>query len=541
MIRTFEAIARAVADSSIDTMFGLIGDANLYFVDSFIRECGGRFISSANEGGAVLMALAHGAATGAVGCATVTHGGALTNTVSALVHGVKARTPLLLLCGDTAFDDRDNFQKIAQREIIVATGAGFEQLRAPDTVAQDIATALRRTLAERRPVVLNMPVEFQWRDTHYTPAAFRRPVTRSVVPESADLDDAIGIIAAARRPVVLAGRGAIDDASRQAIVSLASRIEAPLCTTLEARDLFADEPFNIGICGTLSHDLANELLMEADCIVAFGASLNKWTMGQGSFSEGRRIVQVDADAAQLGRYTRIDAGVFGDAGLTAQLFEKWLDDAEIPGCGWRNVELAERIAKFDRNEGLAEPQPGEAIDLRRAVQRLESAFPADRVVVTDAGRFLAEPWKQLRVPHPRDFQITLALGSIGFGMGYAIGAAAANPGRPVLHVTGDGGFMMGGLSEFNTAVRHGLDIVTVICNDQAYGAEHIQFRNKGMDPGLSTFDWPDFAKVADSLGGKGYSVSTFAELDAALAALEFRDRPVLIDLKLDPDQMPPLI
>ena len=541
MIKTFEAIARAVADNGIDTMFGLIGDANLYCVDSFIRDYQGRFVSSANEGGAVLMALAYGTARDVVGCATVTHGGALTNTLSALVHGVKARTPLLLLCGDTAFEDRDNFQKIAQREFVIATGAGFEQLRKPDTVAQDIATALRRTLTERRPVVLNIPVEFQWRETQYNPAICRRPDTRSVVPESVDLDDAIGIIAAARRPVVLAGRGAIDDRSRQAIVSLAARMEAPLCTTLEARDLFAAEPFAIGICGTLSHDLANELLMEADCIVAFGASLNKWTMGQGSFSEGRRIVQVDNDAGQLGRYTSIDVGVFGDAGLTAGLFEKWLVDAEIPGCGWRSAELAERIAKFDRNEGSVEPQPGEAIDLKRAVQRLENAFPVDRVVVTDAGRFLAEPWKQLSVRHPRDFQITLALGSIGFGMGYAIGAAAANPGRPVLHVTGDGGFMMGGLSEFNTAVRHGLDIVTVICNDGAYGAEHIQFRNKGMDPGLSTFDWPDFAEVAGSLGGKGYSASTFAELDAALAELEFRDRPVLIDLKLDPDTMPPLV
>ncbi|MBN9262178.1 MAG: thiamine pyrophosphate-binding protein, partial [Hyphomicrobium sp.] len=103
---------------------GLIGDANLYMVDAFIRDCGGRFLSSANEAGAVCMALAYGQMSGTVGVASVTHGAAVTNTLTGRAHGVKARVPLLLLCGDTAFADRDNFQNIPQREAIVSTGAG---------------------------------------------------------------------------------------------------------------------------------------------------------------------------------------------------------------------------------------------------------------------------------------------------------------------------------------------------------------------------------------------------------------------------------
>ena len=539
-MKAHAAIARALSDNGVDTIFGLIGDANLYMVDSFVRDCGGKFISSAHEQGASLMGLGYTNVADRLGVVSVTHGAAVTNTVTSLVHGVKARVPLLLLCGDTAVEDRENFQNTAQRDHIIATGAGFEQLRSLRTIAEDVATCIRRAWAERRPIVLNIPVEFQWLDTEYEPRPYRRPQGRPVVPESEDLDNAIGIIASARRPVVLAGRGAIDAESKAALIRLAKRIGAPLATTLQAKDLFRGEPFDLGICGTLSQPAAVDALVASDCIIAFGASLNPYTLSHGAFSKGKRIVQVEADPAQIGRYLTPDVGVVGDAAATADLFARWLDEAEIPSSEATDESLAEALAAADPWEGLSDPDPSEPVDMPRIVQRLETVFPRERTLVTDGGRFLTEPWKNLHVPDPRQFLITLAFGSIGMGMGHAIGAAAAKPDVPVLHVTGDGGFVLGGLTEFNTAVRHNLDIVTVVCNDGAYGAEHIQFRNKGMDPALSTFDWPDFAKVADALGGRGFSVTTFAELDAALEAIQTRDRPVLIDLKLDPDQMPPL-
>ena len=540
IMKVHAAIARALSDNGVETLFGLIGDANLYMVDSFIRDCGGRFISSANEAGATLAALGYTNVSSRLGVASVTHGAAVTNTLTGLVHGVKARVPMLLLCGDTAVEDRENFQNISQRDHILATGAGFEQLRSPRTIAEDVATCIRRAFAEKRPVALNIPVEFQWLDTDYEPRPYRASSTRLLVPESEDLDNAIGIIAAARRPVVLAGRGAIDAEARAALIRLAERIEAPLATTLQAKGLFRGEAFDLGICGTLSQPVAVDALVEADCIIAFGASLNPYTLSHGAFAKGKRFVQVDTDTGQIGRYLTPDVGVVGDAARTADLFVKWLDEAEIPGSGARDATLADRLATASPWEGLATPTPSDRVDMPRIIQRLEQLFPRDRLLVTDGGRFLTEPWKNLQVTDPRQFLITLAFGSIGMGMGHAIGAALARPDVPVLHVTGDGGFVLGGLAEFNTAVRHGLDIVTVICNDGAYGAEHIQFRNKNMDPALSMFDWPDFAKVADALGGQGFSVETFADLDRALAAIEKRDRPILIDLKLDPDAMPPL-
>lgn len=533
------AIAQALADHGVDTIFGLIGDANLFMVDSFVRNHGGRFVASANEAGATLMAIGYASATGKIGVATVTLGPGLSNTLSALVEGVKGATPIVLLCGDTPAPDRHEISRINQREFVQVTGAGFEQLRSPRTVTEDVATVFRRAAVERRPVALNMPKDFQWEEIEYVRTRHKVPDNRAVVPASDDLDDAIGIIATAKRPLVLAGRGAMHPSATAALTTLAARIEAPLATTLQAKDLFRDEPFNLGFFGTMSSPAAVEAILASDCIVAFGASLNPYTTSGGSFLKGKRVVQVNLHPAEIGRYANADAGVVGDSGLVADIMLRWLDEAEIPPSGFRK-ELGQLDSPKSQKEQEARgPRLAGTVDIAQALSRLDKAVPADRILVTDAGRFLREAWLSVRVPHPRSFVFALNFGSIGMGLSQAIGAAVGS-GRPTLLVTGDGGFMLGGLAEFNTAVRCRCDLIVVVCNDGSYGAEHIQFRNRDMDPALSLFDWPDFAPVAIALGGAGVTVRSAADLEVAAEAIAGRQRPLLIDLKLDPDNMPQL-
>jgi len=160
-------------------------------------------------------------------------------------------------------------------------------------------------------------------------------------------------------------------------------------------------------------------------------------------------------------------------------------------------------------------------------------------VVTDAGRFAYETWKTVRVPDPRHYVLTMNSGSIGLGLPCAIGASVAAPDRPVFLITGDGGFMHGGLAEFNTAVRKGCDLIVAVFNDGSYGSEHVQLRDRGMDPGLATMAWPELAPLADALGGTGVTVRSMEELEAAAAAIQRREHPILIDVKIDPDGMPP--
>jgi thiamine pyrophosphate-dependent acetolactate synthase large subunit-like protein len=177
------------------------------------------------------------------------------------------------------------------------------------------------------------------------------------------------------------------------------------------------------------------------------------------------------------------------------------------------------------------------VNLYAAVARLDAELPADRTVVLDAGRFLAAALTGLQVPEPRAYVPTFNYGCIGLGMATAVGAAASSPDRPVVMVCGDGGFMLGGLADFNSAVRHGADVIVALFNDGAYGAEHIQFTHRDMDPTVTTFDWPEFAPLAESLGGRGYTVRSGDDLDRALSDIATRDRPVLLDIKIDPNSI----
>lgn len=529
----YQSIARAIDDHGIKTMFGLMGDANLFVVDSFVRDCGGRFVPAAHEGSSVLMALAYAHVTGNVGVASVTHGPALSNCATALTEGVRANNPIVLFAGDTPVSNPRHLQSIDQRELVKATGAGFEQVRTPETISMDVARAFYRARVERRPIVLNMPADFMWLEVSHSSKVLDVFTTPGGVSEGGILDEAIGMIASARRPLIVAGAGAIS--ARDNLIVLADRLEAPLATTLKAKGLFKDHPYNMDIFGTLSTPAAYDLIAKSDCIVCFGTALHDFTTDRGKLMKDKRIIQVDIEPTAIGGGLHPDAALVADAGLTADTILYWLNEAEIaPSEFTKELDIetltAHPIAPNKTADGC--------VNYVYALQQLERALPKDRILVTDGGRFMTEVWCRVSAPDPRSFLVTANFGAIGQGLQEAIGAGVAAPDRPVVLFSGDGGFMMGGINEFNTAVRLGLDLIVIVANDSAYGAEHIQFLDRKMDPSLTEFDWPSFAKVATSLGGTGIEVTSPEELDTAIAALDGRKGPMLIELKLDPNDVP---
>ena len=530
----YQSIAQTLHDHGLTTLFGLMGDANLFMVDHYVRQGKGSFVPVAYEGSAVLMALAYGRVSGTVGVATVTHGPALTNCMTALAEGVRGHVPLVLLAGDTPVAQPQNLQNIDQRELVKATGAGFEQMRTPQTASYDVAHALYRARIERRPIVLNMPADFMWAEVAHTRHVFPVFTAPALVPEGDQVDEAVGMIASAKRPLILAGIGAMD--AKDEIVKLADRLQAPLATTLKAKGMFTGHPYNMDIFGTLSTDAAYDAMAKADCIVCFGTSLHHFTTDRGKLMQGKRVVQINANANEVAKNFHPDAALVADAKLTAANILWWLDEAEIPPSGFTaELDSAKLTAHAPGQRDKAKPG---TVNYIYALERLNEVLPAQRFVTTDGGRFMTEVWCRINVPDERSFIATTNFGSIGIGLPAAIGAGMALPDRPVVLFTGDGGFMMGGINEFNTAVRLKQDLIVILCNDSAYGAEHIQFLDKKMDPGLSMFEWPSFAAVGTALGGQGISVSSADELDAALEAIATRDRPLLIELKLDPMDVP---
>ncbi|HMN21444.1 MAG TPA: thiamine pyrophosphate-binding protein [Ottowia sp.] len=538
-----EAVARTLKDVGVETLFGLIGDANLFLVDDFIRKCGGRYVGAAHEAGAVLMALGHASVSGGIGVATVTCGPGFTNTLTALVEGAKSRLPMVLVTGDATSKPKFYLQKVPQREFAIAAGAGFEQASSLDSVCADLVYAFRRADAERRPIVFNLPpYDLQWQDVgDYRPARLVLHRRASEVTDSADLEAAIGIVATAKRPIVLAGHGVAMSGAQGDVLRLARRIDAPVMTTLRAKDLFRGDPLNLDVFGISTLEPAMQVVAASDCIVAFGASLNFITTGNGALLQGKRTVLVNDDPDELGKHMSTDAAVLGDCGSAARRMLHWLDEAEIAASGFAAEDAVQAaLATLAAPPPAAPARDPGAVEIHGALRAIAATLGEPLVLVTGVGRHMGHAWHAFHVSEPRLFVQGHMYGAIGMALAHGIGAARAEPTLPTVVVTGDGSFMLGDLTEFNTAVRERLDLVLVVCNDGGYGAEHIQFTGRDLDPSLSLIGWPDFAPMAEALGGQGLTVRSPDDLEHACQAIaaRSRDRPILVDVKLDPDTVP---
>ena len=533
-----EVMAREVAATGTDTMFGLIGDANLFMVNSFTERQHGTYVSAVHEASAVMMAHGYACRAGRLGVATVTQGPGLTNTATALTEAVRSGTPLLLITGDTAPNNKLNQQTLEQEPFVRSTGAGYILVERPEDAASAVRIAAGRALAESRPYVLNCPTEYQWHvveaetdddDGDPWPGREERPL----VPEEV-IEEAVGVIASARRPLVLAGRGVVGKEQRQAILAFAERIGAPIVTTLRARNLYSAAEGCVGVCGTVSTEPGVLAIGESDCIVAFGASLNTWTTVRNSLIQGKNVVHVDTNKARFRPEVPVTTAVAGDAATVAQQLIEMLDAAEVPPSGFRN-----RVTANVSQSDLVFDMPlGGKVTLAGVLSAVNRALPNRRTVVYDGGRFQGEAFKHIWSADYRSEVLTTDFGAVGLGMGAAIGAASVAPGEPTVLVTGDGGFMMNGLAELHSAIRAGLPLIVVICNDGSYGAEYDQFVNKGVRPDLSLFQWPDFAEVARSLGAEGLTIESVSDVAAAVAACDSPARPVVIDVRITPGDIP---
>jgi acetolactate synthase I/II/III large subunit len=530
-----EAMANALAASGVDTMFGLIGDANLFFTQAFVEAEGGRYVSAVHEASAVMMAQGYANRSGRPGVATVTQGPGLTNTATALIEAVRSNTALVLITGDTAPSNTHSLQTLDQAALVEATGAGYLHVSQPGDAALAVRTAIAQATAHCRPVVVNCPTEFQWETVA---ADDRVPDQSEPVPAPVPgelLDEAVGRIAAARRPLVVAGRGVTEPSQREAVLDFAQRIGAPIATTLRARNLYAAAEGSIGICGTLTTDAGAPAITDSDCVIVFGSSLNTWTTAHRTLFDGKSVIYVDANAARVERpNASVDVAIHGDAAETARTFIKWLDAGEVPPSSFR-ARVCPGIRDIDLRFAA---DLGETLTLAGVLSELSRAIPTSRTVVWDGGRFQGEALKYMCGVDYRSEVLSTAFGAVGMGMGAAIGAACAAGDEPTVFITGDGGFMMNGLAELHSAIRASLPLIIVICNDGSYGAEYDQFVHKSISTALSLFSWPPFAEVAHAMGADGVTVTSVADVSAAVAAAQGPTRPLVIDVHLDPAQVP---
>ena len=331
----------------------------------------------------------------------------------------------------------------------------------------------------------------------------------------------------ARRPVLLAGRGAVLAGAGPRLAALGERLGALLATTAPAHGLFAGEPYAVGIAGGFASPPATRLLGEADVVLVAGASLNAWTTCDGELFAHADVVRIDTDPLAAG------VTVVGDAGLAADALLEHLPAGPRNG-DWRSAERAAELVAYRRADAL--PVPCETDDrLHPGVlwAELERRLPERRCVALDSGHFMAWPAMLAAASEPGAFLFGQAFQAVGLGIARAIGAALARPDRLTVAAVGDGGAMMG-LPELDTAARVGVPLLVVVFDDAAYGAEVHDFRPLGVPVDAALFPDRDLAAIARALGCAATTVRRVADLDTVADWCAAPHGPLVVDAKVDP-------
>ncbi|WP_433046512.1 thiamine pyrophosphate-binding protein [Dactylosporangium sp. CS-033363] len=511
-----EAVGRALAATGVEHFFGVVGSGNFHLTNALVAA-GARFVAARHEGGAAVMADAYARTSGKLGVLTLHQGPGVTNALTGIAEAAKSRTPMVVLAADTgAAGARSNF-RLDQAALAAGIGAVHERAATPASAVSDVLRAVRRARTSRRTVLVSLPLDVQAAVFSGDLAVPSSPAAVQM-PDLAALAALASLLASARRPVFIAGRGARGAAA--AISALADRCGALLATSAVARGLFNGSPWYLDVAGGFASPAAAARIAEADAVVAWGCSLNMWTTRHGALlGPDAAVAQVDVDPDAL----HTGLGVLGDAAATATA----VLDLVAPSQGYRTAPLPSvrwRDVPFDDLSGDGR------IDPRALSIALDDLLPAERTVSVDSGNFMGYPSMYLAVPDEAGFCFTQAFQSIGLGLATAIGAAVARPDRLPVAALGDGGFLMG-IAELETVVRLGLPMVIVVYDDAAYGAEVHHFA--GQDLSTVTFPDTDLAAIARGYGCAGVVVRTPADLGAVRDWLGGpRDRPLLIDAKV---------
>ena len=533
-VRVADLVGRAIADLGAAHAFGVVGSGNFAVTNAMVAA-GVPFVAARHEGGAATMADAYARTSGRVAVLSVHQGCGLTNAMTGITEAAKSRTPLVVLAADVAGSAVGSNFRIDQDTLIRSVGAVPERVHSAGSALEDVRRAYRTAAHGRRTVVLNLPLDVQAAEVDEPGRLEPLPAAVRMAPETAVTDALATLLGDAERPVFLAGRGAM--AYGRELAALADRFGALLTTSGVAAGTFADEAYDLGICGGFATPLAAELVTAADLVVAWGCSLTSWTTRHGRLLGAQTtLVQVDDDPAAIGGRRPVDLGIAGDVGLTVAAVADRVAGSELR-VGYRTPDVARRIRAEGRwpQVPYSDLSTESTIDPRTLSSRLDALLPGNRQLAVDSGNFMGYPAGYLAVPAAGAFCFTQSFQSIGLGLATAIGSALAAPDRLPVLGTGDGGFLMG-IAELETAVRLGLGLLVVVYDDAAYGAEVHHFGPDGAD--LSTVRFPDtdLAAIARGFGAEGVIVRSPEDLHPVEAWLAGpRQRPLVIDAKISSD------
>ncbi|MGH8835394.1 MAG: thiamine pyrophosphate-binding protein, partial [Actinomycetes bacterium] len=358
-------------------------------------------------------------------------------------------------------------------------------------------------------------------------------------PDQEAISELVDLLMAARRPVFIAGRGAMLAGAVPVLDALSDRCGALLATSAVAKGLFVGSPWGLDVSGGFATPLAAELIGSADTIVAWGCTLSMWTTRHGALIRpGTAVVQVDLEQDAIGLNQPVRLGILADVAAAATETLAELDGRSATVIGYRTPAIRERIRAAGRWRDVPYEDTSGAgqIDPRTLTIAVDDLLPAERIVAVDSGNFMGYPSMFLSVPDSGGFCFTQAFQSIGLGLATAIGAALARPDRLPVAALGDGGALMG-VAELETVVRLGLPMVILVYNDGGYGAEVHHFGPDGFPLDTVRFPDTDLAAIGRGFGADAITVREPVDLGPLRDWLsEPPERPILIDAKVTRDR-----
>lgn len=535
-------VTTTVADKIVEQLeavgvtyiFGIPGDSNLPLIESIRKSKKIDFILTRHEGVAAFMASAHAKITGNIGVCLSIAGPGATNLITGLVDATTDGAPVLALTGQVAqpYLGSEYLQEIDEIEIFAPFSVFNETIAAPSQAVRLISLAIKHAYAKRGAAHLSLPTDVlaqPLNDTIWQPEKHVfSPKTR---PLEAELKMAVKLINESIRPIILAGWGVREEGSK--VIALAEKIKAPILTTSRAKgEIPEDHPLSMGVLGSIGTPYAAQAAREADLFIVLGSGFR-----QRNLVPDTPIIQVDINAARLGRSFPVDAGLVGDAittvmELTGKVFEKQADPEYFAAL--KNI-------KFDFNEEILEESKDMSIPINPGfvIQSVKLHADPNAYFCNDVGDHTYWFYKKYLCTGEKTL-MSSNMASMGFGFPAALAAQLEFPKRQIICITGDGGFAMV-MADFTTAVRNDLPVKVVVFNDGKL--KNIKKEQAMYDyPEYGTeFDNPDFAAFAQSCGGIGYRVEDPEQLDQALERAFKSKKPAIIDVHVDPERMSPIV
>ena len=535
----YETVAAAFHAEGVRTVFSLTGDGNMHWEAALAALPGVRSLHVRHEHAACAMATAWARATDQVGVASVTCGPGLTQIMTALATAAQARIPLVVFAGEDPINAPWYNQRIDQAPLVTATGALYVAARSARLTDHHVQEAFLLARSRRLPVVLGMPLDLQKQaapDSSYVPSHAVMPDIGPRYPHPDQVAVAVARITAARRVLVLGGRGAGSEAARAACIRLADLCDGALSETLPMRGLFHDQPRHIGLAGGFAHEVTREVFAQADLVVAVGTSLTRHTSDLNTLFTPDQVLQIDDDPPVI-RHGQVPARqhVVADAALALTAIADGLG-AQQTG-DWDVADYARRVRAEPADTHPRPDADSPALDPRAVAAALSQHTPPAWAHVGSAGHcsYFAT---HLQGRSADRFLTIREFGAIGNGLSYAIGQWAADPDRPVMLTEGDGGFLMH-VQELETIMRYRMKILVCIFNDGAFGSEIHKLRADGVSDHGAIFGHGDLAAIARGFGLEGHIITDLAQIPALARAFDDGDGPALWDMRVSDRIMAP--